>query len=77
MPQHLDQPSDQVYDPNIETTALKDRRLEAQTWQVVDDYIKDHLIDGPDEPGCGQAPGTACSLTVQPSVASPWQTRRS
>lgn len=44
--------SDQVYDPNIEATALKDRRLEAQTWDVVDNYIETQMIDGPNEPGC-------------------------
>lgn len=44
--------SDQVYDPNIEATALKDRRLEAQTWDVVDNYIKTQMLDGPDAPGC-------------------------
>lgn len=42
--------SDEVYDPNVSITALKDNGLGSLAWPVVDNYMN-ALIDA-DEPGC-------------------------
>jgi CubicO group peptidase (beta-lactamase class C family) len=43
--------SDQVYDPNIEMTALKDNALASKTWKVVDDHMK-LILGNLEAPGC-------------------------
>jgi CubicO group peptidase (beta-lactamase class C family) len=43
--------SNQVHDPNVEATMLKDSGLAAQSWAVVDDYMEG-LIGDPNDPGC-------------------------
>jgi CubicO group peptidase (beta-lactamase class C family) len=43
--------SNQVHDPNVEATMLKDSGLAAQSWAVVDDYMED-LVGDPNGPGC-------------------------
>jgi CubicO group peptidase (beta-lactamase class C family) len=42
---------DQVYDPNIEATVLKDNDLAALSWPVVDGYMRSFLPDR-NAPGC-------------------------
>ena len=44
--------NDQVHDPNIEATILKDNGLAAKTWPAIDDYMEDNVVGTPDQPGC-------------------------
>ncbi|MGH8192866.1 MAG: serine hydrolase domain-containing protein [Woeseiaceae bacterium] len=44
--------SDQVYDPNVEATMLKDNGLAAKTWNAVDSYMTQNVAGAADEPGC-------------------------
>ena len=43
--------SDQVYDPNIEATVLKDNDLAALSWPEVDDYMEG-VLPNANQPGC-------------------------
>lgn len=43
--------SDQVFDPNIEITAIRDNALAAGNWPAVDN-IMSALVDGATKPGC-------------------------
>jgi CubicO group peptidase (beta-lactamase class C family) len=44
--------SDQVHDPNIEATIIKDNALAAKTWEPVDTYMQFTVVGESDEPGC-------------------------
>ncbi|HLL21307.1 MAG TPA: serine hydrolase domain-containing protein [Kofleriaceae bacterium] len=43
--------NDQVHDPNVEITALKDNGLASLEWEIVDNYMK-NVIGDPADPGC-------------------------
>jgi CubicO group peptidase (beta-lactamase class C family) len=43
--------ADQVHDPNIELTALKDNKFTAMSWNTVDTYM-DGVIGAANNPGC-------------------------